>query len=78
MTEEQKECEYCHFDSRGADFADDYADDGDTCYFQLDKFPGERDYINVWSGEGGEKFDVESEFINYCPMCGRKLGKEDA
>lgn len=74
MTEEQKECEYCHFDSRGADFADN--GDGICCKFQLAKFPSGY-YINAWSGEGGENFDVESEFIHYCPMCGRKLTKEN-
>lgn len=76
MTEEQKNCEYCHFNSRGADFADN-GDSIGYCRFQLAKFPAGY-YINVWSGEGGEKFDVASETINYCPMCGRKLEKEDA
>lgn len=76
MTEEQKDCEYCHFNSRGADFADN-GDSIGNCRFQLAKFPAGY-YINVWSWDGWEKFDVDSEFINYCPMCGRKLGKEDA
>lgn len=73
MTEEQKECEYCHFDSRGADFAN-----SDDCTFQLAKFTHGRYYVNAWSGDAwsGENFDVDSEFINYCPMCGRKLNKE--
>ncbi len=73
MTEERKDCGYCHFDSRGLDFSDD-----DDCKFQLVRFPSGRYYINAWSGLGGENFDVESGFINYCPMCGRKLGKGDA
>lgn len=69
-TEEQKECEYCHFNSRGSDFSDE-----DDCRFQLAKTPTGY-YINAWSGLGGSRFDAESAYINYCPICGRKL-KED-
>lgn len=66
MTEEQKECRFCHFDCRGQDF-------GEECMFQLARFPHGY-YINAWSGRD---FDVTSDYIHYCPMCGRKLGKED-
>lgn len=69
MTEEQKECEFCHFNSRGSDF-------GEDCKFQLARFPHGY-YINAWIGLGGGDFDVTSDYIHYCPMCGRKLGKED-
>ncbi len=73
MTEEQKNCEYCHFDRRGADFADDDA----GCHFQLAKVRGVGYYINVWGRIREEDFDVESEYIGYCPMCGRDLKEED-
>ncbi len=73
MTEEQKTCKYCHFENHGANFAED----DDTCHFQLESHPGERYYIAVWRGFCGEDFDVGSDFIHYCPMCGRKLGKEE-
>ena len=72
MTEEQKNCEYCHFDSRGENFSD-----SDGCRFEIARIPHRGYYINAWEGEGGEDFDVESGYIHYCPMCGRKLGKED-
>ena len=72
MTEEQKNCEYCHFDSHGARL-EDYDEPG---FMQMKKTT-EGYYINAWSGECGERCDVESENINFCPMCGRRLGKED-
>ena len=71
MTEEQKDCEYCN-GYRGEDFAED----GSDCKFQISRFTTGDYYINVWSGLGGEKLDVDSDTIHYCPMCGRKLGEE--
>ncbi len=70
LTEEQKNCPFCHFDSAG----DDFGDDGTA--FQIVRFSSGY-CINAWHGLGGEDFDVDSEYIHYCPMCGRKLGKED-
>ena len=72
MTEEQKDCEYCD-GYRGENFAED----GSGCKFQISRFTTGEYYINVWSGMGAEDFDVDSEIIHYCPMCGRKLGKEN-
>lgn len=70
LTDKQKECEYCHFDDvRGPDF-------GDECKFQLARLTHGY-YLNAWSGLGGSDFDVASDYIHYCPMCGRKLGEED-
>lgn len=73
LTKKQKECRYCHFDVySGMDFSDD----DDNCRFKLSSFDGRHYYINVWGECADETFDVGSEQINYCPMCGRKL-KED-
>ncbi len=72
MTEEQKNCEYCHFDSLGARLE---AED-EPGFMQMEK-NSEGYYINAWSGECGERFDVESEYIGYCPMCGRNLKEEN-
>lgn len=75
MNEEQKDCEYCNFDKY---HGEDFTEEGFDCKFQINRFTTGEYYINVWSGLGGEKFDVNSEIIHYCPMCGRKLGKGDA
>lgn len=71
MTEEQENCEYCHFDTLGTDFSDT-----DRVKFQLANFKSGRYYINVWRWTDDNDFDVDSEAINFCPMCGRKLGKD--
>lgn len=77
MTEEQKECEYCSFGTigygHGSDFSTSVSDD---TAFQVWKEPGGY-YLNAWGRTpDGDKYDAESGYINYCPMCGRKLKEE--
>lgn len=74
MTEEQKECEYCNFDKY---HGEDFAEEGVGSKVQINRLSTGEYYINLWRGMGGEDFDVDSEIIHYCPMCGRKLGKEN-
>ena len=68
MTEEQKDCEYCH-GSEGFDFGEDDA------WFKVRRMNGAY-YIEAFRYQGEDP--LESERINFCPMCGRKLGKEGA
>lgn len=74
MTEEQKNCEYCHGVVNG--YGMNFADHDEPCKFCVENY---EDYyrINVWGIIREESFDVVSDYINYCPMCGRRLGKED-
>ena len=75
LTKKQKDCRYCRADdifNGGWDFSDDDS----NCRFKITSFDGRHYHINVWSEYAGAKFDVDSEQINYCPMCGRKLTKE--
>ncbi len=68
------DCPYCN-DGNIASLShgDNFGDDGTA--FQVVRFSSGY-CINAWHGLGGEDFDVDSEYIHYCPMCGRKLGKE--
>jgi hypothetical protein len=71
-------CPYCKDgDIASLSRGDNFAEEGMGCAFQIDRSTEGEYYINVWSGLGGENFDVDSDVIHYCPMCGRKLGKEN-
>lgn len=67
LTEKQKDCEYCH-DSEGLDFGEDDA------WFKVRRMNGTC-YIEAFRYQGEDP--LESEQIHFCPMCGRKLGKEN-
>jgi hypothetical protein len=66
----QSECKYCNNvaeDGEESNMSDIY---GHAMRINLN---GEYPYIDVWSdGPYGD----QSKRINYCPMCGRKLGDE--
>lgn len=68
LTETQKNCRYCHFDSYGIDFAV-----GEDDVLQLNRLHNGAYYIDAWADDG---YHISSEDINYCPICGRKLTKE--
>lgn len=80
MTEEQKTCTYCHDFKEHDEYTPDLLHggedfgDGET-YFKVYASAGFH-YIGVVHNEGERSFDADSEAINFCPMCGRKLGKD--
>lgn len=72
LTNKQKKCSYCNFpaDCRGWDFGKDdnwfqvcHSDNG----FHIEACGGNRDDV----------VKMYSVDIDYCPMCGRKLEKEN-
>lgn len=74
LTDQQKKCPYCHEDiCAGADpwvgrvGKDMLADDGQSQVYVSIEHPG---HLMVVDYEG----TTDSAPINYCPMCGRKLG----
>lgn len=73
MTEEQKNCEYCNIKpgvyNSGGNFGNK------TAWFQIRK-QNDICRIGAWCSDDGNVLDMESVTIRYCPMCGRKLGKE--
>ena len=75
MTEEQKNCEYCHCDVNDYDYGRDFADDDEPYKFKIENNGGFY-RINAFGNAGDEEFDVVSDCIMFCPMCGRRLGKE--
>jgi len=75
MTEEQKNCEYCHCDV--TDYGSNFADDDRPYKFKLVNIDEGLYRINAWGSLDEGDFDAISERIRFCPMCGRRLGKED-
>lgn len=73
MTEEQKNCEYCHCDVN--DYGRDFADDGEPSHFKIVNDEGHY-RVNAWGRLDEGDFDTITERIRFCPMCGRRLGKE--
>lgn len=70
LTKEQKDCKYCHFDVYSGQ---DFSNADDNCRVKIESFDGRNYSIKVYGGCSGGMFNVGSDRINYCPMCGRKL-----
>ena len=71
MTEEQKNCEYCRCDVN--DYGRNFADNDEPSKFEIVDNDGYY-RINAFGNVGDEEFDIVSECIRFCPMCGRRLG----
>ena len=72
MTEEQKNCEYCHCENV---YGRDFADDDEPSHFKIVNDEGHY-RVNAWGRLDEGDFDTITERIRFCPMCGRRLGKE--
>lgn len=73
LTKEQKTCGYCNIKPgvhSGRNFGDK------TAWFQI-RQQNDICHIGAWCSDDGKVLDMESVTISYCPMCGRKLGKEN-
>jgi hypothetical protein len=74
-TEDQLKCDYCHapfldLSGKTEDEFDQFDPDGAYCGLDKDSM--------ITYGSPGDGFDGQDRNtkINYCPMCGRKLGDE--
>lgn len=74
LTKEQADCPYCHdpfLDFSG--LTDDELDWKQEAFCSVDE------NRHIFYGSFGDGYDGESKtiIINYCPMCGRKLGEDE-
>lgn len=75
MTEEQKNCEYCN--CAVFKYGSNFADDDEPSKFKIVNNGSGFYRINAFGKAGDEEFDIVTDCISFCPMCGRRLGTED-
>lgn len=66
LTEKQKNCKYCHTDKSLIEYED--------LGFEVEAGVDNDGILYVDAGDGYHLLNQEIN-INYCPMCGRSLGK---